>query len=275
MQVDNAGVQVHRFFHDAMATFNHIDISHDHEHYARQAAQAAFQEMDQLIGSLSRFEEGSDIWQLNCAGAGVPVLLARETYECLKLAKQMSHLTRHAFDITIGPVFACWADGDDDLESARKRSGIDLLNLCDDELSAQLSVDGMKIDLGGIGKGYIVDKMAEVLEEWEVPRSLINSGGSSILALDPPLGAEGWSVTCGDRSFRVTQTAVSSSGMAVKGNHIMDPRTGLPVADDGRYWCMAPTAAIADALSTAAIVMNSEEIGALCEQCPEIKLFCE
>jgi thiamine biosynthesis lipoprotein len=133
--------------------------------------------------------------------------------------------------------------------------------------------ENISIDLGGIGKGYISDKMADILEEWEINSAMINCGGSTILALDPPQGKTGWGITCDGREFNIRQGAVSASGLAQQPNHIVDHHTLKPPHADTRTWTMAPTAAIADALSTAAMLMPDSEIKKLQQKCPEIKIY--
>ena len=94
----------------------------------------------------------------------------------------------------------------------------------------------MRVDLGGIGKGYAVDLVAELLEEWGLLQAFVHGGFSSVLALEPPAGCDGWPLTLSDPAqpsrvlvrLSMRQTALSASGVR-KGDHIVDPRTGEPV----------------------------------------------
>ena len=105
----------------------------------------------------------------------------------------------------------------------------------------------MRIDLGGIGKGYAVDLMAEVLEEWGLRRALVHGGFSSVLALEAPEGREGWPLTLSDPAapsrvlarLSVRQTALGASGLR-KGDHIVEPRTGEPVRGRRAAWVAVP-----------------------------------
>jgi len=128
-------------------------------------------------------------------------------------------LTGGVFDVSIG-------------------TGLDSLELDADACVIGATRRGVKIDLGGVGKGYAVDLMAEVLEEWGVERALVHGGFSSVLALEPPPGREGWPLTLStpgarSRVFATVsprQTAMGASGVR-KADHIVNPRTGEPVRD--------------------------------------------
>ena len=277
MKPKNSKQHTFRFSHDAMTTFNHIDIHHTDKTYACSAAQEAFRELDRLELLLSKFSEGSDIWQINHAPGDTKVLIATETYECLCQSKQLTELTSGAFDITLGGLIDLWKDNASpaplEIESSLKNMGTDFLQISDNDYSVTKLKENLTIDLGAIGKGYIIDKMAEVLEEWELEYALINSGSSSFLALDPPPEKDGWNVVCGETTFSLSQGAASASGMGVKGNHIINPRTGIPLPIKSTQWSMAPTAAIADAVSTASMVMTPTEKQIFLDRCPEIRLI--
>jgi thiamine biosynthesis lipoprotein len=131
------------------------------------------------------------------------------------------------------------------------------------------------LDLGAIGKGFALDVMARDLREWDMHRALlIAGGGSSVLALDPPYestgaaDSEGWCISMSSRQLLMLENAaISASGTRVKGAHILDPATGRPpVAAPVRTWAMAPTAAWSDALSTAWMILDINEIALVCAQ---------
>ncbi|OHB65517.1 MAG: hypothetical protein A2Y76_04485 [Planctomycetes bacterium RBG_13_60_9] len=274
---------VHRFAHQAMATTFEAIIQYEDKSYAQQAARAAFDEADRLEGELSRFLETSDVARINNLPAGKALLLNLDTFECLKISAQVSAETGGAFDVTVGLLVDCWRDEDkspripspEELQSAMEHTGMHLILLDEPTHALALMASPIRVDLGAVGKGYAVDRMADMLREWSIDRALIHGGFSSVLALDPPQGMEGWLVTLShpenrNRTLaRVLLKHVSVSGSGVeKGQHIIDPRTGKPTEGKLATWSIAPDAARADALSTAFMVMTPDEVKAYCADHP-------
>lgn len=262
---------VRRFSHDAMATVFEVHLVHADARYASQAAQAAFDLLDGLERELSRFRTNSDITRINHLAAGENTQVSVSTIECLVIARHMFDLTGGAFDVSIG-------------------TGLPTLDLDADTFRVTATTTGVQLDLGGVGKGYAVDRMAELLEEWGIERALVHGGFSSVLALEPPPDAEGWPLTLSDPAnpsrilarLRARQTALSASGLR-KGEHILDPRSGVPAAGRLAAWSLVPrpdaarqtvpgdgprfaAAAVADALTTGFMLMSSDEIQQLCDR---------
>jgi len=269
-----------RFSHEAMATTYEVIIVHDDTTYSRQAATAAFNEVDRLEAELSRFIENSDVARINNLPANKPLRLGLDTLECLKISNRLYNETNGAFDITIGQLLSFWRNEDgtsrtpsqEELELARQHTGMHLLKLDEDELTVELMSGGVQIDLGGVGKGYAVDKMAELLREWSINIALISGGYSSVLALDAPANVKGWPLSLSNPSNRrqilsrpfLDNRAISGSGIR-KGPHIIDPRSMQPVSNKHAAWSSAPDAATADALSTAFMIMTPDEIEQYCK----------
>ncbi|HSK10523.1 MAG TPA: FAD:protein FMN transferase [Vicinamibacterales bacterium] len=272
--------EVRRFSHEAMATVFEVHGVHPDQQYAAQAAQAAFDLVDRLERELSRFLPNSDIARVNRLAAGEHTRVAPSTLECLVIARHVFDLTGGAFDVSIG-------------------TGLTSLDLdADNFLVRATTKGGVQVDLGGIGKGYAVDRMAELLEEWGVGRALVHGGFSSVLALEPPAGREGWPLTLSDPGapsrvlarLSVRQAAVGASGLR-KGDHIVDPRTGDPVRGRLAAWVAVPrpqaarteaaaggaprvaAAAVTDALTTAFMLLDADEIEALCERSPGLEAW--
>ena len=107
--------------------------------------------------------------RINALATGQATRVSPETMECLEIARRMYRLTGGAFDISIG-------------------TGLEELELVPEDFEVRVRDGRVRLDLGGIGKGYAVDRVADLLGEWEVPRTLVHGGFSSVLALEPPRG---------------------------------------------------------------------------------------
>jgi thiamine biosynthesis lipoprotein len=284
--VDSAVPAMHRFAHKAMATIYEIFIVNDDAVYAHQAAQEAFNELDRLEQELSRFLPNSDITRINNLPTNQPLRLGLDAFECLKLSKRISEETNGAFDVTIGPLMKCWLNPDktlrapsaEELETARHNIGMQLLNLDEAQHTVTLQASPVHVDLGAVGKGYAVDVMTNLLREWDIETALIHGGRSSVFALGAPPEKAGWPLTISNplrheqilAPLNLRNQAVSGSGLQ-KGQHIINPRTGHPLAGKRAAWAITPEAAASDAISTAFMIMPSEEIEAYCQDHSEVR----
>jgi thiamine biosynthesis lipoprotein len=270
----------HRFSHKAMATVYEIIIISEDARYAEQCAHEAFNELDRLEQELSRFIENSDISRINASGFNQPVSVGLDTFECLEHCARLYQSTQKAFDITIGPLLKIWLDSNkndraqshEGLSLMQKSVGMHLVELNKDRHTVTVRSNTISIDLGGYGKGYAVDRMADVLQEWDIESALIHGGTSSVLALGSPSPEEkGWQVTLRSPEdydtiiarLNLQNRAINGSGIR-KGQHIIDPRTGYPAAEKNAVWAVSTSASTGDALSTAFMIMTPEEINDYC-----------
>lgn len=274
-----------RFRHEAMATLFEIVIAQPDvdKSYAGSAADAVFAEIDRLEEELSRFRSTSDIWRISQLRAGESATVGLAAWDCLSLAKAVHVETDGAFDITIGPLMNLWRNEDgsprqpdeEDMEWAREHVGSHLFDLDPEGLRVIAKTDHLVYDLGAVGKGYALDQCVGVLNDWSIDNVLLNAGDSTILGVGAPDGDPGWVVTLGGdqtKIVRLKDRAISSSGFAVRGAHIMDPRTRRPVpVRESLVHASAPTAALSDALSTAFMVMDQSAIDALCKRHPGVE----
>ena len=171
--------ELRRFSHEAMNTVFEVHTANADARYAAEAAQAAFALVDRLEGELSRFRPNSDITRLNHLPAGERTRVGEAALECLLIARHVYDLTDGAFDIAIG-------------------TGLPSLEIDADAFEVRATADGVRLDLGGIGKGYVVDLVAELLEEWGLDRAFVHGGFSSAVALEPPAASDGWPLTLSD-----------------------------------------------------------------------------
>lgn len=276
----------YRFTHDAMACEVRITILNQEAAVAHDAAQEAFEELDRLEQQLSRFVPGSDVWLISRLTPGTPLTVSICTLECLQLAARVHAETGGAFDVTVGALYECRLDEegavlaptDGEIERARARTGTDLLEICEEDLTVAVKTEGVRVDFGGIGKGYAIDEMVKVLGEWDIDTALISAAGSTYCAMGCPPGRPGWRVALGKVEslagtlprFHLQDRALSGSGVLPDRVHILDPRTGELVQGRHAAWSAAPSAALADALSTAFLVMEVAEVEAYCRRHPEI-----
>ncbi len=242
--------EIHVFNHYAMAAQFQVRIAGEEKNYAAQAAQAVFELAGRLELLLSRFRANSEISQIAQLAPGETLRLSEPVFACLEIAQRMELATGGAFSVTAAA-----------LQTQPSEPQWTLLK---ERFSIRCDGGKLEFDLGAIGKGFALDRMAEVLREWECPAFLLVAGGSSILAGAAPPETSGWSCGLGgDNSpgrFWLKNASLSGSGLAVKGAHILDPRTGTPAALRNRVWALADTAAESDALSTACMILSEAEI---------------
>lgn len=252
----NSMPDIHQFNHGAMATHFQVRIANQEKTYAAQAAQASFDLLDRLESRLSRFRPNSDIAQLARLQPGERLRVSEPAFACLQIAKGMEEATQRAFCSTPAAL--------------QTQPALPQWELIEDEHSILCLSGRLDFDLGAVGKGFALDRMAELIREWDCPSFLLVAGGSSILAGDPPPGPPGWSCGLGDddstHRIYLTHASLSGSGLAVKGAHILDPRTGTPALRQSRAWILADTAAESDALSTACMVLSESGLTALLDQ---------
>jgi len=226
-----------------------IPVSERDEKYARQAAMAAFRELEIIEGHLSRYIESSDISRINNLKAGESVVVDPYTFDCLAIALDLYADTGGAFNI------AFMSHPDRPLKR--------LFELNRDGLRVKSGSAGLRLDLGGIGKGFGLDCMADVLREWDIDSALLRSSYSTVLALDPPPAKKGWEAGFGvgetRKELQLARQALSGSGIEMQGEHIQDPRQNK-AARGYRAWALTEKAAYADGLSTAFMVMDKAAI---------------
>jgi thiamine biosynthesis lipoprotein len=287
---DKKRKSVLRFAHFAMGSTFELLLAEEDEDYGRQISQAVFAEIDRIRELISRFDPTSEIGQINRLRAGQSLRIGVETYECLKKAQSIHAETEGAFDINVGSLMkyrdthfsesrSPRSDIRKQLELIKKSRGFLIKYLPTKEMEKPTELN---LDLGGIGKGCALDSTLEILSDWGVKRALVHGGTSTALAIGTPPEGEGqrkgWPVGIGvdwecpktPKKFFLKDRALSGSGTEVKGDHIFDPRTNKPAKGHRAAWVSHPSAAVADALSTAFMVMSTEEVRAYCKGHPDV-----
>jgi FAD:protein FMN transferase len=257
--------EIHVFNHTAMATQFQVRIAGEEKTYATQTAQAAFTLTDDLESRLSRFRANSDISRIGQLAPGEKLRLGEPVFACLEIVKKMEATSRGAFCVTAAAL--------------RTQAAAPQWTLLKKQFSIRCDGGKLEFDLGAIGKGFGLDRMAELLREWDCPAFLVVAGGSSVLAGDAPPGTPGWSCGLGENNsserYWLKNGSLSGSGLTVKGKHILDPRTGRPTQRQNRAWALADTAAESDALSTAAMVLSESEIAEVVASRPDWLVFLQ
>jgi thiamine biosynthesis lipoprotein len=262
---------------------------------ALAAFDAAFAEFDRLDALMSVWKETSEIQRLNRAAGQHPVPIAKELGALLDAARQVSEWTNGAFDVTFGALSGLWRFDHDQDETVPAADAIGArLGLVDYRAleldprsgTAFLRRTGMRAHLGGIGKGYAVDRAADILRSRGLDNVLIQSGGDLYVA--GRRGDRPWRVGIRDprgpaeRSFAsldLSDGAISTSGDyerfffrdGRRYHHIIDPSVGWPAQGTRSVTIVADTSVLADALSTGVFVMGPVRGMALIERLPGVE----
>ncbi|MEZ6046995.1 MAG: FAD:protein FMN transferase [Planctomycetaceae bacterium] len=247
-----------------------------------------------LEDQMTVYRPHSELSQLNAAAAKSPFTTSENLYELLKRGHQLGEQTGGAFDLTAAPYIQLWRTArqedripsDEEIASVSQLVGGGHLTFDDSNFQIQLSKPGVELNLGGIGKGYALDVIATELEEQGIHSYLLHGGQSTMLARGGHNNHPGWPVGLRNPLFTqqqlatilIKECALSTSGSNVQFHryqgkrygHILDPRTGWPVDELLSVTVLAPTAEMADALSTAFFVMGVEKTVEFCDNHPEI-----
>ncbi len=248
----------HMFESRAMATMYQVFIRHEDKAYAAQAAQEAFDLLQDLEQELSYYISNSDITIFNQTEKGKTIRIGEHAWNCARICEDLYKLTRGLYDPTVGH----FKHGAKPLKKFRGLGWV-----TDPEKSGLiLKQEEVRMDLGGMGKGYALEQLALTLRDWDIHHFLIHGGRSSVLVsgnIDDE--GKGWPVSLslvGDEKIEtlyLRDESMSSSGI-LKGGHIIDPATGKPTSEQRATWIIGPNAAITDGLSTALMMMTTSDI---------------
>jgi FAD:protein FMN transferase len=259
------------------------------------AFERVFAEFDRLDALMSVWKEGSDVLRINGAAGKRAVAVSPETREVLHAAQEVSEWTEGKFDVTFGALSGIWKfdhdiDGQipDRSEITRRLPLIDYraLQIDDRAGTAALAHAEMKVHLGGIGKGYAIDRGVNILREAGQTDFMIQSGGD--LFISGRRGDRPWRVGIQDprgapntlfAAIEITDAAFSTSGDyerffirdGRRYHHILDPDTGEPATRSRSVTIMAKTATMSDGLSTGVFILGADKGMALIERLEDVE----
>ncbi len=283
-------LSVHR---RAMACDFEIQFPAQHEDAATEHAIAALDLVETIEDQLTVYRNHSEVMDINRRAALEEVEVESRLFSLLSLASFLYERTGGAFDITSGPLSDVWGflrrtgklPQEDDLKRALKKVGFQHVQLDERQQTIHLKLPGVAINLNSLGKGYALDRAAELLDQNGLANYLIHGGRSSVLARGHD--EAGWAIGLRHPmrpSERLAEFFLCDEALATSGSgtqffrhrgkrygHILDPRTGLPAEGIYSATVIAPTAAEADALSTAFYVMGPVEVATFCAARPELR----
>jgi len=258
---------IHNFSHEAFGSRFWVRIAAEDGVYARNAAEALFQHLDDLDFQTDRRHDSGPLTAINQMPEGAMVAVSEHVQALWNFSKDVSADTGKAFDATAGALFSYWKNrGDlpfnpDDAAWSQVmsayREGEFRLEGC--ELTC--AKFGAAVDFGAIVRGYALDRMADMLESsWGIHRALLMASGSVTLALDPPGESAGWRIGVGaDAEIKLCRFAMASKTADLTHGNLVDPRTGQVISLPGPVRSIATSALEAEGLAMAAAVLNASE----------------
>jgi thiamine biosynthesis lipoprotein len=280
-----------------MAVDFRIVLDAPNEAAAKEAAAAAFARIKRIDEMMSDYKADSELSRLSdTAPSPAPVHVSDDLWRVLTRSKEASEQTSGAFDCTVGPVVKLWRrarrtgelPSPDAIAAARDAVGYRSIELDAKRHTAGLLKPKMRLDLGGIAKGYGSDVALAVLKQHGITRALV-AGSGDIAVGDPPPGKKGWRIAVApldptdppSRYVLVANVGVSTSGDSLQHveiagrrySHVIDPRTGVALTDHCSVTVVAPDATASDALSTGISVLGPQEGFKVADKLPGAAAF--
>ncbi|MHC4157923.1 MAG: FAD:protein FMN transferase [Planctomycetota bacterium] len=286
---------------EVMGTFARVIAVAADSDIAKQCIETAFAEIINVDKLMSDYKADSEISEVNRDASKRAVKVSKSTYEVLQKSIEFSKLTDGAFDVTIGPLVDLWRmaettdtlPAEDELHQALSKVGYDKLLLDSKEISVRFAVGGMRLDLGGVAKGYAIDKAVKAMQEHGALGAMVEIGGDIRCFGVPPVGKERWRIGLQDARrtgeeddvsigelllvLELVDAVVATSGnyqrfAVIEGqrySHILDAKTGNACEELASVTVISKNAIEADALATAVSIMGPEKGLALIEKTPQ------
>lgn len=252
---------------DAMGTTFSVVLYGSDQASMNQAIDAAFAEAHRLDDLLSNYKPASEWSRVNREAASHPVVVCPELFRLLSDSLEYSGASEGTFDLTVGPLMRAWGffggthkvPAHDQLQAALERVGYQHVKLEAQDRTVYFDRPGLEMDPGGVGKGYAVDRMVEILRAFGIRNALVAASGSTIFGLgNPPEEPRGWPINIADpwehrnnaAQIFLKNESLSTSGSYEKSfrvaghrySHIMDPRSGTPAESAVQVTVIAPRA---------------------------------
>jgi FAD:protein FMN transferase len=264
--------------HQAMGTVFTVAAYGTDEAYLAEVTAQVFQEIDSLDHQMSNYNPESELSEINRQAPLHAVLTEPGMFTLIQSSLRYSRETDGAFDITVGPLMNAWGffrgrgrlPDPEELRTVMRKVGYRHVLLDAAARTIRFDEPGVQIDLGGIAKGYAVDRAVRILRNSGIRAALVSSGTSTLFALGSPPGGRGWRVSVRDPlrpdkaadALQLENISLSVSGnyekfFRIRGKtyaHIIDPRTGSPVEGMLSTVVVSSSATESDALSTAFFV---------------------
>jgi thiamine biosynthesis lipoprotein len=270
-----SGQNRYEFTHPQMGTMFKTIIYANDSLSATYASQKAFVRLDELNLTLSDYREDSEINRLcRTAGTGEYIKVSNDLWAILQESVKAAQLSKGYFDVTIGPMTQLWRrmkrqkqlPSQQQIDEARAKIGIEKIVLKIDNQSVILKQQGMRIDFGGIGKGFAEDEMMKVLKQNNIHSAMIEAGGNILVAESPLDSPNGWEVIIKDKTYFLQNCGISTSGdlyqfVEIEGKkyaHILDPKTGIGFTESRQISIIAKDGTSSDWLSTAIYLMDKK-----------------
>lgn len=275
-----------------MGTYVNIIIYTNDSKNSQQILDAGFSKIDELSKIASNYDKESAVSKLNKDGfiENAP----KELVEIIQLSKEYNKITNGAFDITIDPILTLWSSGlwkeSQDIQKQKLQEALKLVGsdkIVIDGNNIKFTQSGMSVTLGGIAKGYIVDKVLEVLKSKGINNALVNAGGD-IATLGAKPDGKLWDISLenpDNTSEKIIEFALAGKAIATSGNyyryfdpkkevaHIIDPRTGYTANKCISSTIIADNATIADILATSVFVLGPEDGIKLVDSLDNVEAF--
>ena len=264
-----------------MGTMFDVVVYHGSRPEAERAIERALDEIARLDRVLSHFTPDSDLSKLVRDGRHRFVKVDPSLFEVLQESIEFSRRSGGKFDVTIGPLVRTWREAREDgrpptvaaVAEAARCVGYGKIETRAPGL-VRLNSDCVEIDLGGIGKGYAVDRAIALLNAAGIRHAVVNAGSSSIAALGAPPGRDGWPVrlnapVSGQRMLLLRDGSISTSEQSPLGE-IVDPDRRSPADSRLSVSVVAPTAMLSDALDTTLLMLSTGDGVKLLDQFPGV-----